>query len=215
MKIGTGAVAVAIAVVLAACGSSAKTSSSASAVAVSSTTSSTTSTTTPAPAKKKKAAVPKKKHKAATHTQTTTTSTTTTAPTTSTTTTTHRTTTTHTTPALAPLPSPYVSGSSGQMRAELHAVNHTPKIGVGWAYAVEATNAQGQPLTGTVAAQFLYNGTVVGHQSPPSFPLKDGKMSYGKDVFPPASKGIALTFQVVVKTPLGTVKLNWPVRSHT
>lgn len=100
------------------------------------------------------------------------------------------------------------------MRAELHGENHTPKIGVGWAYAVEATNAQGQPLTGTVAAQFLYNGTVVGHQSPPSFALKNGKMSYSRDTFPPASKGIQLTFQVVVKTPLGTVKLNWPVKSH-
>jgi hypothetical protein len=183
--------------------------------ATNSTTSSTTSTTTTAPAKKK-AATPKKKHKAATHTQTTTTSTTTTSSTTTTTTTsTPHTTTTHTTPALAPLPSPYVSGSSGQMRAELHGVNHTPKIGVGWAYAVEATNAQGQPLTGTVAAQFLYNGSVVGHQSPPSFPLKNGKMSYGKDTFPAESKGIALTFQVVVTTPLGTVKLNWPVKSHT
>jgi hypothetical protein len=183
--------------------------------AANSTTSSTTSTTTTVPAKKKKAATPKKKHKAATHPQTTTTSTTTTSSTTTTTTSTPHTTTTHTTPALAPLQSPYVSGSSGQMRAELHGVNHTPKIGVGWAYSVEATNAQGQPLTGTVAAQFLYNGSVVGHQSPPSFPLKNGKMSYGRDTFPAESKGIALTFQVVVTTPLGTVKLNWPVKSHT
>lgn len=101
------------------------------------------------------------------------------------------------------------------MRAELHGENHTPKIGVGWAYEVEATNAQGQPLKGTVAAQFLFNGSVVGHQSPPSLALKNGKMSYGKDTFPPASKGIPLTFQVVVTTSLGKVTLNWPVKSHT
>jgi hypothetical protein len=108
-----------------------------------------------------------------------------------------------------------VSGSSGQMRAELHGENHTPKIGVGWAYEVEATNAQGQPLNGTVLAQFLYNGSVVGHQSPPTLPLTNGRMSYAKDTFPAESKGIPLTFEVVVTTSLGKVTLNWPVQSHT
>jgi len=101
------------------------------------------------------------------------------------------------------------------MRAELHGENHTPKIGVGWAYEVEATNAQGQPLNGKVLAQFLYNGSVVGHQSPPTLPLKNGKMSYGKDTFPAESKGIPLTFEVVVTTSLGKVTLNWPVQSQT
>ena len=101
------------------------------------------------------------------------------------------------------------------MRAELHGENHTPKIGVGWAYAVEATNAQGQPLNGTVLAQFLFSGSVVGHQSPPALPLKHGKMSYNKDTFPAESKGIPLEFEVVVTTSLGKVTLNWPVKSHT
>jgi hypothetical protein len=101
------------------------------------------------------------------------------------------------------------------MRAELHGENHTPKIGVGWAYEVEATNVQGQPLNGKVLAQFLYNGSVVGHQSPPTLPLTNGRMSYGKDTFPAESKGIALTFEVVVTTSLGKVTLNWPVQSQT
>jgi hypothetical protein len=100
------------------------------------------------------------------------------------------------------------------MRAELHGENHTPKIGVPWEYQVQATNAQGQPLKGTVLAQFLFGGSVVGRQSPPTLPLKHGELTY-KDTFPPDSKGFALTFQVVVRTSLGEVTLNWPVKSHT
>jgi hypothetical protein len=211
---------------LAACGSSNSTSTTSVAQVTASTSSRTAALANKAPKKtkapKKKSTPPKPKPKPKTTTTSTTTSTTSSTTTTSTTTTTthptttHSTTTTstHTTPALAPLPSPFVSGSSGQMRASLHGENHTPLTGVKWEYQVEATNAQGQGLNGTVLVQFLFNGSVVGKQSPPTEPMKDGKLIY-KNTFPPDSKGIPLTFEAVVTTPLGTVTLNWPVKSHT
>jgi hypothetical protein len=99
------------------------------------------------------------------------------------------------------------------MRAEFRGQDHTPKIGVKWEYQVEATNAKGQPLSGTVLTEYVYGGSVVGKQSPPTLPLKNGKLIY-KNTFPPDSEGIQLMCQVVVRTSLGTVTLDWPVTSH-
>jgi hypothetical protein len=96
------------------------------------------------------------------------------------------------------------------MKATLRAENHTPTIGIKWEYVVEATDGHGRPLTGTVATQFLFGGSVVGHESPPSHPLRHGRL-VDKVTYTPPSNGIHLVFEVVVTTPLGKVTLDWPV----
>jgi hypothetical protein len=80
-----------------------------------------------------------------------------------------------------------------------------------WTYTVTATDASGHPLAGTVLTEFVFGGQVVGRESPPTHPLKNGRL---KDVvqFPPQSVGIPITFQTVVKTRLGSVTLDWPVK---
>jgi hypothetical protein len=115
-------------------------------------------------------------------------------------------------PAIGPLPQPVVTGTSGGMTATLHAQDHTPKVNANWSYSVEAVNAQGQALTGTVATEFTYNGTVVGHEAPPTHPLTNGRLD-DMVQFPPASLAIQLGFQVVVTTPDGSVTLDWPVKT--
>ena len=98
------------------------------------------------------------------------------------------------------------------MTATLHGQDHSPKINANWFYSVEAVNAQGQALAGTVATEFVYNGQVVGHESPPTHPLTNGRLD-DKVQFPPASLAIPLVFQVVVTTADGSVTLDWPVKS--
>jgi len=95
-----------------------------------------------------------------------------------------------------------------------HGINHSPTIGVKWLYMVEATNSKGQALSGTVLTEFALSGTVVGKEKPPTHQLKNGVLN-NKITFPAASKGIPLTVHVVVTTPLGTVTLDWPVKSVT
>ena len=84
-------------------------------------------------------------------------------------------------------------------------VNHN------WVYVVRASDASGHPLSGTVDSEFVYSGQVVGRETPPTHPLKGGRLH---DViqFPPAAVGVPLTFQAVVRTPPGTVTLDWPVK---
>lgn len=190
---------------LAACGSSSK-SSSTVANTTNSTPSSapTTTPTTATPAAAKKKAHPAKHHKAAHPKKTTTT--THTQPTT----TTHpASTTTHTTPK----PKPKPSGPpplAKPMKATLVAANHTPTANKLWPYTVTATDANGRPLSGTVDVEFTFQGTVVGHASPPTDPLKNGRW-HDNLTFPSAAVGHPIALQVVVHTQLGTMTLVWPV----
>jgi hypothetical protein len=98
------------------------------------------------------------------------------------------------------------------MTATLHAENHTPTIRKLWHYSVEAVDAGGHALTGTVDSQFLFAGSVVGKESPPTHPLTKGRLD-DAITFPPSSLAVPLTFEVVVHTPRGSVKLDWPVKS--
>lgn len=100
--------------------------------------------------------------------------------------------------------------STGPVHAILKGANHAPVAGRNWVYTVTASDASGRPLTGTVSSQFVFSGQVVGHETPPTHPLKNGRL---RDVmvFPARAEGIPLTFQTVVKTPAGTVTLDWPV----
>jgi hypothetical protein len=98
------------------------------------------------------------------------------------------------------------------MTATFHGENHTPTIGQLWSYSVEAVDASGHGLSGTVLTEFAYNGTVVGKEDPPTHPLTDGRLD-NQVTFPPASRLIQLDIQVVVTTSLGSVTLDWPVKS--
>jgi hypothetical protein len=97
------------------------------------------------------------------------------------------------------------------MRATLHAESHAPTVNVYWHYSVLATDSSGHALSGTVATEFALSGTVVGHETPSSHPLTNGRLN-DQVRFPAPAVGIGLTFQVVVHTPSGTVTLGWPVK---
>jgi hypothetical protein len=97
------------------------------------------------------------------------------------------------------------------MRASLHAHNHNPRAGRRWPYEVLAADSQRHPLVGTVDTEFVFNGTVVGREAPPTHPLKGGLL-HDDVTYPARSEGIPLTFRVVIHTHLGTVTLDWPVK---
>jgi hypothetical protein len=112
---------------------------------------------------------------------------------------------------VAPLPGPVVSGSTGGVRASLHGESHAPTAGKKWHYSVLATTPSGKALSGAVDTQFVFNGTVVGRESPPTHQLSGGLLN-DKVTFPAQAVGIALTFRVVVHTNAGSVTLNWAVK---
>jgi hypothetical protein len=225
--------ALCLSVVLAACGSSTHKSSSAAgaksitagALATSQAVSAATTTTTSSQTGHKAAAKKAKSSSGSKHkssggstsqtTHTTAPSSTTSSTATHSTTTTH-TTSSHTTPAARTvhgLPSPEITAASGRVRVWLHAPNHSPTVGKRWHYQVLAADASGHPLAGTVDTEFVFNGTVVGREAPPTHPLTQGLLKDGV-TYPAPSIGIQLTFRVVIHTHLGSVTLNWPVKSH-
>jgi hypothetical protein len=105
------------------------------------------------------------------------------------------------------------SVSSGPVHGSLQAKNHAPQVDKPWSYAVRVTNAAGQPLSGTVDIQFVFGGQVVGRDTPPTHPVKNGTW-HDSLTFPPPAIGMALTFRAVVRTALGSVILDWPVTVH-
>jgi hypothetical protein len=188
--------AVALASGLAACGSSKSSSTSSTpAATVASTTSSTTSASSTTHRSKTKT------HKQKTTTHTSTSHTTTTTHTSSTTT--HKTTHTSTSTPVA---------YARPIHATLVGENHRPIANKLWPYTVTATDANGRPLTGTVDVEFTFSGTVVGHASPPTDPLTDGRWQ-DKLTFPSRAIGEPIDLQVVVHTQIGSVTLDWPVKT--
>jgi hypothetical protein len=118
---------------------------------------------------------------------------------------------TTTAPTVAALPGPTVSQSSGELRASLHGANHSPTVGKQWDYSVLATDAGRHALAGTVETEFALGGQVVGRETPPTHPLKNGRLN-DNVTFPAQAAGIPLTFQVVVHTSLGSATLDWPIK---
>jgi hypothetical protein len=195
--------ALAVALGLAACGSSSKSSTSkanTSAPLVAST-STTSSTTTKAKAKHKRAAAkphhasPKSTPAAKPHTTTTQSK--------SSTTTHTSTTTTHHKPAAPVFTRP--------LHATLVGQNHDPTANKKWAYTVTALDAKGRPLSGKVDTAFAFQGTVVGHETPPVHSLKDGHL-HDVITFPPRAVGEPISVQVVIHTSIGSMTLDWPVK---
>jgi hypothetical protein len=99
---------------------------------------------------------------------------------------------------------------TGPVHGTLRGANHDPVVKRNWTYSVTATDASGHPLSGTVDIQFVYGGQVVGRDTPPTHPLKNGRWHDNLE-FPPASVGVPLTFQAVVHTSVGSITLNWPI----
>jgi hypothetical protein len=112
-----------------------------------------------------------------------------------------------------PLPGPVVSGSAGGLRATFHGDNHAPTANKRWHYSVLATDASGHPLSGTVDTEFALGSQVVGHETPPTHSLANGRLNDAV-TFPAPSIGVPLTVTVVVHTQLGTTTLNWAVKVH-
>jgi hypothetical protein len=79
-----------------------------------------------------------------------------------------------------------------------------------WAYTVVVTDAAGRPLSGTVAIQFTFGGAVVGHDTPPTHPVKAGRW-HATLTFPAESEGEPISVQAVVTTASGSITLDWPI----
>lgn len=218
-RTATALIPVLLSLTAAACGSS---NSSSSTIRASATPTTTTATTTsPASqasaldANKHPTTTPAKQHPTSASKQTATTT-----PTPSQTTTTAKSApssspshSNNAAPTVPPLTGPVVSGSAGGLRATLHGENHAPTINTNWDYSVLATDASGHPLTGTVDTEFTFNGQVVGHETPPTHPLSNGRLNDDL-TFPAEAIGEPISVQVVVHTQLGTVTLDWPIKAQ-
>jgi hypothetical protein len=103
------------------------------------------------------------------------------------------------------------SVTTGPVRATLSAQDHSPKTGQDWRYSVTVTDASGHPLSGTVDIEFAFGGVVVGRDTPPTHPVKNGHWSDTLK-FPADAVGHPLTFQAVVHTTAGSITLDWPIQ---
>lgn len=100
--------------------------------------------------------------------------------------------------------------SAGAVRATLSGENHKPTVNQPWPYTVQVTDAAGQPLSGTVAIEFLFGGQVVAHDKPASHPITNGLWQSTLKL-PTASVGYPLTLRAIAHTPSGSITLNWPI----
>ena len=119
--------------------------------------------------------------------------------------------TTTTTPAASASTS---SVTTGPVHAALRANDHTPVVNKNWPFTVTVTDPAGHPLSGTLAVQFVFGGQVVGRDTPPIHPLKNGHW-HELLKFPARATGIPLIFQVIDHTSAGAVTLNWPVKAKS
>ena len=102
------------------------------------------------------------------------------------------------------------SVSTGPVHGTLVGANHAPKINVKWPYAVTVADVAGQPLDGTVTINFTFGGQVVGHDTPPTHKLANGRW-HDNLKFPPQSLGEPISLQAVIDTSKGSITLAWPV----
>jgi hypothetical protein len=100
--------------------------------------------------------------------------------------------------------------TTGPVRGLLHAPDHAPVAGKGWPYTVKVTDPAGKPIPGTVEIKFLFAGQVVGHDTPPTHPLRHGTWR-SILTFPTQAVGEPLTFRAMVHTNRGSITLDWPV----
>ena len=89
--------------------------------------------------------------------------------------------------------------------------NHAPKVNQAWSYSITVTDAKGHPMSGTVDIEFALAGQVVGHDTPPTHPIRNGRW-HDTLQFPAQSVGVPLDVQAVVRTSLGSSTLDWAVK---
>jgi hypothetical protein len=116
----------------------------------------------------------------------------------------------HSATTTSPVQGGSASITTGPVRGSLSAPSHAPIAGKLWPYSVKVTDASGKPLSGTVDTEFLFGGQLVGRESPPTHPLKDGTL-HDSVTWPAQSAGQTLTLRTVVHTSAGTITLDWPV----
>jgi hypothetical protein len=124
---------------------------------------------------------------------------------------THNTTSSQTTPTSASRPSSTTPVHTRPIHGRLVGENHAPKVNQAWSYSVTLTDAKGQPMSGTVDIEFALAGQVVGHETPPTHRLTNGRW-HDTLRFPAQSVGVPLDVQAVVHTSLGSVTLDWAVK---
>jgi hypothetical protein len=103
------------------------------------------------------------------------------------------------------------SVTTGPLRATLTGANHAPTAGKSWSYSVVVTDPSGHGLSGTVDIEFTFGGVVVGHDTPPTHPVTNGRW-HDTLTFPNTAVGHPLGFQAVVHTSQGSVTLVWPIK---
>jgi hypothetical protein len=102
--------------------------------------------------------------------------------------------------------------TTGPVHGTLVGPNHSPKISVNWPVTITVADAAGHPLDGTVTINFTFAGQVVGHDTPPTHALKNGRFRENLK-FPPQSLGEPISMQAVVHTGKGSITLTWPVKT--
>lgn len=100
---------------------------------------------------------------------------------------------------------------TGPVRGTLRGQNHAPKVNQAWRYSVRVSDGAGHPLSGTVAIEFMYGGQVVGRDTPPTHPMRDGRW-HDAITFPAPAVEMPLTFRAAVRTQAGSINLDWPVK---
>ncbi|SRR5581483_2276268 len=108
------------------------------------------------------------------------------------------------------------ANASTAWSARMTVPTHTPKAGRNWPVKIVVRTASGRRLSGTVQYHFLFGGQVVATRSCLVHGIRPCRFRRGlyRDVvrFPARAAGIRLTFQAVVKTNLGTKKLNYWIK---
>jgi hypothetical protein len=122
-------------------------------------------------------------------------------------------TTPSTTAASTSSPLPATGGrsiSAGALRVTLNGKDHKPRVNEPWAYSLKLTNTTGQPLSGTVAIEFLLAGQIVSYDKPPTHPITNGVWQSTLK-FPNSALGYPLTLRAIAHTPAGSIAVDWPV----
>jgi hypothetical protein len=104
--------------------------------------------------------------------------------------------------------------SAASWTVKVTAPGHRPKARKRWPVKIVAKTSSGRAVSGTVQYLFLFNGTVVSTRSCLDVGTTPCRFrgTY-RDVlhFPARAIGQSFTLQFVVKTSLGTKKINYPI----
>lgn len=93
--------------------------------------------------------------------------------------------------------------------ARLHAPGHHPRAGKPWPITIQVRTRNGKPLAGSVNYQFVTFGQVVARR--PGHRFKGGHF---RDTlqFPAPAVGHPITLRILIATPAGTRRVDYPVQ---